>query len=101
MTNPFVFIVGCPRSGTTLLLRTVDAHPQIALIPEIGWIPTRYENRDGLTPDGLVTPAFIQDLLAKGGLGRYTRLPMSRQELEDRFASGQPLSYAKLITLLF
>ncbi len=101
MTNPFVFIVGCPRSGTTLLLRMVDAHPQIAIIPEIGWISRRYENRDGLTPDGLVTPAFIHDLLEKGGLGRYTRLPMSRQELEDLLASGRPLSYAKLITLLF
>ena len=101
MTNPFVFIVGCPRSGTTLLLRMVDAHPQIAIIPEIGWIPRRYENREGLTPEGLVTPAFIQDLLEKGGLGRYTRLPLSRQELEGLLASGHPLSYARLITLLF
>jgi hypothetical protein len=29
--NPFVFIVGCPRSGTTLLQRMLDAHPQIAV----------------------------------------------------------------------
>jgi len=101
MTNPFVFIVGCPRSGTTLLLRMVNAHPQIAIIPEIGWIARRYENRDGLTPEGLVTPAFIQHLSEKGGLGRYARLPMSRQELEDLLASGRPLSYAKLITLFF
>ena len=25
--NPYVFIVGCARSGTTLLQRMVDAHP--------------------------------------------------------------------------
>ena len=34
MANPYVFIVGCPRSGTTLLQRMVDAHPQTAITPE-------------------------------------------------------------------
>jgi hypothetical protein len=29
--NPYVFIVGCPRSGTTLLQRIVDAHHDIAV----------------------------------------------------------------------
>ena len=29
--NPYVFIVGCPRSGTTLLRRIADAHPQLAV----------------------------------------------------------------------
>jgi len=101
MANPFLFIVGCPRSGTTLLQRMVDAHPQIAIIPEIGWIPRRYENRDGLTPEGLVAPAFVYDLLEKGGFGRFTPLPMSRQELEDLLASGRSISYAALLTLCF
>ena len=32
--NPFLFIVGCPRSGTTLLGRMLDAHPDIAVIHE-------------------------------------------------------------------
>ena len=27
VANPYVFIVGCPRSGTTLLQRMVNAHP--------------------------------------------------------------------------
>ncbi len=29
-----IFIVGCPRSGTTLLQITLDAHPNIAIPPE-------------------------------------------------------------------
>lgn len=29
-----VFIVGCPRSGTTLLQRLLDAHPDVAIAPE-------------------------------------------------------------------
>ena len=47
MSNPYVFIVGCPRSGTTLLQRLVDAHPQIAIILESHWIPRLY-GRDGV-----------------------------------------------------
>jgi len=39
MSNPCVFIVGCPRSGTTLLRRIVSAHPQIVITPEAHWIP--------------------------------------------------------------
>src|SRR5919112_2633515 len=30
--NPYVFIVGSARSGTTLLQRMVDAHPQVAVV---------------------------------------------------------------------
>ena len=29
-----VFLVGCPRSGTTLLQRLLDAHPEVAVAPE-------------------------------------------------------------------
>lgn len=28
------FLIGCPRSGTTLLERVLDAHPQVAALPE-------------------------------------------------------------------
>lgn len=31
MKNPSMFIVGCPRSGTTLLRRIVSAHPQVVI----------------------------------------------------------------------
>jgi len=31
---PPFFIVGCPRSGTTLLRRMLDAHPEIGVAPE-------------------------------------------------------------------
>ncbi len=37
--NPYAFIVGCPRSGTTLQQRIVDAHPAIAVVFETHWIP--------------------------------------------------------------
>ncbi len=34
MPAPPIFIVGCPRSGTTLLGRMLDRHPALAIFPE-------------------------------------------------------------------
>jgi hypothetical protein len=45
--NPYLLILGCPRSVTTLLQRIVDAHPAIAVVFETHWIPRRSEKRRG------------------------------------------------------
>ena len=37
--NPFLFIVGCPRSGTTLLQRMLDQHPELAVANDSHFIP--------------------------------------------------------------
>ena len=47
VVNPYLFIVGCPRSETTLLQRIVDAHPDIAVVFETHWIPRWLEKRRG------------------------------------------------------
>ena len=57
--NPYVFLVGCLRSGTTLLQRIVDAHPEIAVIHEAQWLPQWRERRVGLNEDGTVTPELL------------------------------------------
>ncbi len=36
--NPYVFVVGCPRSGTTLLQRMLDHHPQLAIANDTDFI---------------------------------------------------------------
>jgi hypothetical protein len=36
---PFPIIVGAPRSGTTLLRLMLDAHPDLAIPPETGFLP--------------------------------------------------------------
>jgi hypothetical protein len=46
-TNPYVFIVGCPRSGTTLLKRMVDAHPEIGISRATYWIPKWFSSSAG------------------------------------------------------
>jgi hypothetical protein len=60
----FPFIVGCARSGTTLLRAMFDAHSEIAIPGEsyfavwLGRRRGRYE-----TPDGFDTERFLGDLL--------------------------------------
>ena len=43
--NPYVFIVGCARSGRRCCGRLVDAHPLIAIIHETHWITKRFNKR--------------------------------------------------------
>ncbi|MEV1021669.1 sulfotransferase [Streptomyces sp. NPDC050264] len=42
-----VFVVGCPRSGTTLLQLMLHAHPRIALPPETRFVLPAYRERLG------------------------------------------------------
>ena len=86
--NPYVFIVGCPRSGTTLLRRLVDTHPLVAVIDEVRWIASFFERREGLTPEGLVTPELVDRLLA---YDRFATLKISREQLGRLIDTGDPV----------
>jgi hypothetical protein len=96
--NPYVFIVGCPRSGTTLLQRVVNTHPLIAVPPETQWIPRFFEKRTGLTPEGWVTPRLIGELIEHR---TFARLGVSRQQLEGLLREGAPVSYADFVRGIF
>ena len=98
MSNPCVFIVGCPRSGTTLLRRIVSAHPQIVITPEAHWIPLWFEQRRGLTPDGLVKPELVSELLAHN---KFALFELGPEALMSLVANGQPISYASFVTGIF
>jgi len=98
MNNPYLFIVGCPRSGTTLLQRMVNAHPQIAITPESHWIPHLYEKPWALTPGGLITHKLIRELTAHP---KFARLGIGRKKELKRLArNGQPLTYSRLVAAI-
>jgi Sulfotransferase family len=96
--NPYLFIVGCPRSGTTLLGRMVDAHPDVAVIHEGRFAPDWFERRRGLTPDGHVTPELIDRLLDHPP---FERVSVGRAELERLLGDGDRVPYADFVGRIF
>ncbi len=96
--NPYLFIVGCPRSGTTLLRRVLDAHPSIAITRETHWVPAIFSDKEGLSPDGFVTPELIPKLLADR---RFLRLGIPSQALMKLTESPEPIHYAKFVSVIF
>jgi hypothetical protein len=96
--NPYVFFVGCPRSGTTLLRRIGDAHPELAIIRELHWLPRWWEGRVGVTPDGDVTRELVHRLVAHP---RFARLEVPAERVAELVADGRGKHYADFVTALF
>jgi hypothetical protein len=96
--NPYVFFVGCPRSGTTLLRRIGDAHPQLAVVHETRWIPRTYEFRRGLTPEGFVTPKLLERMRDPR---RLRRLEIDEGDLQRLSGNGGGVPFASYVTALF
>jgi hypothetical protein len=98
VVNPYVFIVGCARSGTTLLERMVDAHSEIAITHQWHGIPRVFDKRKGMTAEGLVRPKLISHLLK---LPWFTCMGISQEELLRLMGNGQPVHYSEFVTGIF
>ena len=96
--NPYLFVVGCPRSGTTLMKRMLDTHPQIAITRETHWITRFFDKRIGLTPEGLVTPDLIPLLFE---YHRFPHLGIKKEKLEKLISSERDLSYGEFVSHVF
>jgi hypothetical protein len=96
--NPYVFLVGCPRSGTTLLRRIGDAHPELAIVRELHWLPRWWEHRIGITPEGMVTRDLLDMLLADR---RFARLGLAAERVADLVEDGRPKHFARFVTEIF
>jgi hypothetical protein len=100
--NPYVFIVGCQRSGTTVLQRLVDAHPQLAIINQSRWLSDYYESRTGMNPDGVVTSALIARVLEQKQFRKaLKKVGLGKKELVGLLDIGGPVPYARLVTQIF
>jgi len=94
VANPYLFIVGCPRSGTTLLQRMMNAHPQITVTPESHWIPRLIEKPWAATAEGTVTRKLVRRLTTHP---KFARLCISREQVH-KLAKRQAVSYSCLVT---
>jgi hypothetical protein len=96
--NPFVFIVGCARSGTTLLQRIVNAHPQIAITPEIHWITNSFKEGTWLGPQGRVTREQVTGMATHK---RFRQFEFSREQFEELVRRGEAIPYTAFLDGLF
>ena len=91
--DPYLFILGCARSGTTLLRRIVDAHPEIAITPEMHWITRHFKSRNGS-----VVPELVSELT---GHKRFAQFEIPREEFEGLLGSGEALPYPTFLNRVF
>jgi hypothetical protein len=96
--NPYVFIVGAARSGTTLLQRMLDAHPQLAVVNETYWVERKFRERNGLTRAGEVTPALVPKLLESP---KFHHMGVTEADLQQLLSEADPMPYALLVSRIF
>jgi len=93
MIPPPIFIVGAPRSGTTLLRRILNRHPRIAICGETHFGPLVYQKPRRKAFGDLANPANRRRLVAQyTALQRTNRLGMDCGKLTDRLLQ-QATSY--------
>jgi hypothetical protein len=84
---PAPFVVGAPRSGTTLLRLMLDMHDDLAIPPETGFGFLIGEPGHALTDPG----AFLR---AASALPTWSDLPLEERDLRARLDAVRPWSVA-------
>ncbi len=95
----FPFIVGCGRSGTTLVRALFDSHPQMAVPHESYFVESlarrraRYER-----PSGFDTRRFAADLLAHPWFHRWA---LPADEVSSALFRQQPAGYPDAVRVVY
>lgn len=97
MDYPPLFIIGNPRSGTTLLRLIINAHAQFVVPPECGFIQWLFSSYKGWTAtwcrDAGKVNKFLVDL---ANCRKMETWHLDMDELEKRIQVTEPASYAEL-----
>src|SRR5262245_32654294 len=93
--NPYLFVVGCPRSGTTLLQRMLDAHPQLAVANDSHFIPRVFRKLDAAGD----VPLTTEIIAAVENYHRFYRLGLSHELVERAAATAG--TYSQFVAALY
>lgn len=95
----FPFIVGCPRSGTTLLRRMLASHPDLAIPPETWFITAMARRRFRYERGGAFhVEAFLKDLREQH---RFPRMEVSEELLRKEYHARPPKTFSEAIRGIF
>ena len=101
MISP-IFILGNPRSGTTLLRLMLNNHRNIMIPPECGfvvWWYEKYKHWDAsLSRDAEKLANFIDDLMTSRKIDTWNLDP---SELREYISREQPCSYSELVSCIY
>jgi hypothetical protein len=99
LRSPFPFIVGCGRSGTTLVRALFDAHPAVA-VPNESYFPfqlarrrARYERAHSFD-----TKAFRADLFAHEWFEQWA---IGKQDVSDALGRDDPSTFEDAIRVVY
>ncbi len=99
--DPRVFVVGCPRSGTTLLQRILDAHADLAVANDTHFV-TRSVEKLGLSAQALAGDAIPLTDEVLAGVREYHRFPrLGLDEAAVERAAARASTYASFVGALY
>lgn len=99
LRHPFPFVVGCGRSGTTLVRAMLDAHPDLA-VPGESYFPVwlartrRRYHRGG----GFDSSSFADDLLADAWFRRWA---LPEAAVRGAIATDAPADFADAVRSIY
>ncbi|WP_262403296.1 sulfotransferase family protein [Actinomadura sp. CNU-125] len=103
MTTPShrpIFVVGCPRSGTTLLQQMLHCHPRIALPSETRFVHTSYDARhdfgDLERPENL---RALGEWIAKDKTTKFKALKLDPDATIEEIAAAPPTLGSAIATV--
>lgn len=103
MTALFPFVVGCGRSGTTLVRAILDAHPDLAVTHESRFVPWMLANRSRFERDGGVDAGrFVDELFSRRNVpSRVDTWELGRDRVSAALAAREPADVPAAIRIVY
>jgi hypothetical protein len=92
--DPFVYVVGCPRSGTTVVQRMLDAHPDVAVSRSTHWVTLPLRDAAWSLADGRVTPELAEQVV---GFRRFPKMDVDPDAVRRLAATAPPPTYEDFV----
>ena len=99
--RPPIFIIGSPRSGTTLFRLMLTSHPEIVVPPECGfavWWRRKYNDWKEADAHGGRLPVFLDDLASSKKIETWK---LDYVALATRIREREPRDYPALVSLIY
>lgn len=94
--NPYVFVVGCPRSGTTLLQRMLDAHPQMTIANDTHFITRAAKKVLPEDPKPALTTELVEQVCS---YRHFYRMGLDHQDVTS--AADHCGTYSEFVSHLY